>query len=309
MNKVIIHVGLHKTASTFLQNRVWPKIAGYTLISRPYTQHNTAFNKLQFADDSLYDEAETRREIELFGTSNLILSDEAFSGKPIYFSYINRTLIAKRLQSLYPNAEIIVFLRDQKDIVRSHYSSYVRMPFGTKAIEEFFYKSSTGLAYDEYLENPDQWIARQLYYNTNDFYMHLDCFKYSHLVKLYQNLFTNCHFFLYEDLTSRPEIIYSKLSDILGVKVSGEGLSRENQALSTRQLEKKRRENRLLLLTKNRFLAKSVRTINTLFPVKANYDVKTTVDRLIQNYYSDDNTELKCMLSHFDWSKYPNKYN
>lgn len=63
MQHVYIHVGLHKTGSTFLQNKVFPNLEETTYIGRPYTQQNMAFNKLQYADSSLYDKQKILEEI------------------------------------------------------------------------------------------------------------------------------------------------------------------------------------------------------------------------------------------------------
>ncbi len=55
MTKAFIHVGLPKTATTFLQEKIFPRLSNTTLISRPYTQQSKAFNQLQYADDCHYD--------------------------------------------------------------------------------------------------------------------------------------------------------------------------------------------------------------------------------------------------------------
>lgn len=93
MKKVYIHIGLHKTGSTFLQNKVFPRLKETTYIGRPYTQQSIAFNKLQYADTSLYKEEETIQEInqENENHEKILISDEMFSGLP-FNNYINRTL-------------------------------------------------------------------------------------------------------------------------------------------------------------------------------------------------------------------------
>lgn len=199
MKKTIIHVGLHKTATTYLQSSVWPMVSNYTYLSRPYTQHNHAFNQLQYADDSLYDPEVIQSELAKIGYGNLLISDESFSGKPLSFSYINRSMIARRLHDQFPDAEIILFLRDQTDIIKSHYSSYIKMPFGVKTIDEFLYQPKGDYSYGDFISYPERFDISNLYYNTNDVFLHLDCFKYSCLIELYHRLFKKCHVFLYED--------------------------------------------------------------------------------------------------------------
>ena len=123
--KVFIHVGLPKTASTLLQEIVFPALKPVIYVSRPYTQENHAFNKLQYADDSLYAAEELRDEINniiaLEPGNKVLISDELLSGAPFY-NFINRGLIPKRFAEILPDAEVILFLRGQKDIIRSLYN-------------------------------------------------------------------------------------------------------------------------------------------------------------------------------------------
>ena len=112
------------------------------------------FNQLQYADDSLYKKDLVVKELIQISASRLLISDESFSGKPVYFSYLNRSIIAKRLADIFPNAEIILFLRDQRDIILSHYSSYIKMPYGTKTIEKLFYRPKTNYTHTDYLKAP-----------------------------------------------------------------------------------------------------------------------------------------------------------
>ena len=127
--KIFIHVGLHKTASTYLQERIFPLFQNLTLVSRPYTQQNEAFNKLQYASDPLFSSKQFSKELNLIQESDnnrkILISDENFSGLP-YYNFINRGIIAKRLSSLIPDAEIILFLRGQESLVRSHYNQAIK---------------------------------------------------------------------------------------------------------------------------------------------------------------------------------------
>ena len=54
MSNIFLHVGLHKTASTFFQTEIFPYFENTTCITRPYTQQSCGFNKLQFADHTVY---------------------------------------------------------------------------------------------------------------------------------------------------------------------------------------------------------------------------------------------------------------
>src|SRR5690606_1735922 len=123
--RVFLHIGLHKTASTFLQDLLFPSLHGVVYISRPFTILNDHFNCLQYADDSLYDEKEIKLFFEEIDFDKLLISDENFCGKPVSLGYSNRSMIAKRLHSLFPDAEVIIFLRNQLDLLYSLYNQHV----------------------------------------------------------------------------------------------------------------------------------------------------------------------------------------
>ena len=87
--KIVIHVGIPKTASTYLQTTYFPHLKGITYIGRPYTQINKAFNSLQFDDDSFFSLTEFQSEIEhirKYSDENdtILISDELFNGNALY---------------------------------------------------------------------------------------------------------------------------------------------------------------------------------------------------------------------------------
>ena len=101
--RVLIHVGLHKTASTFLQRKVFPSFTQDEFLGKSYLGCNSAFNRLIYGDDTLYDGPAIRKELRLIcdrivctGASGLILSEEELSGHPEY-NYLNRGMVARGL--------------------------------------------------------------------------------------------------------------------------------------------------------------------------------------------------------------------
>ncbi len=308
MKKTLIHVGLHKTASTFLQSSVWPLLSNFTYLSRPYTQHNHAFNQLQYADDSLYDPDMLKQELAKIPNENLLISDESFSGKPLSFSYINRSIIAQRLHDQFPDAEIILFLRDQNDIIKSHYSSYIKMPFGVKAIDELLYKPKDNYTYKDYLAHPYHFEMSSLYYNTNDVYLHLDCFKYSGLIELYSRLFKKCHVFLYEDFKADPKSIINQIANITGQSIETDFLALKNKSLSPRELEARRKANILSLSIKNRYFRKILQGVMGAVPSSPRESIDKVIKKKVADYYADDNQKLKDLLPNLNWQNYRDKY-
>ncbi|MGL1958246.1 MAG: hypothetical protein OCD00_13115 [Colwellia sp.] len=310
MTKKIIHLGLHKTATTFLQTHVWPIVPNFTCMTRPFTQHNHAFNQLQYADDSLYEEQKLISFFDKFHNENIILSDESFSGKPLAFSSINRSQIARRLKRLLPDAEVVLFLRDQKSIIKSQYSAYIKMPYGKKCLDEFIYKPHADYSYEDYLKDPHQYNMESLYYNTNDIFLHLDCFKYSRLIELYQSLFDKVHIFLYEDFVDEKPVVFKQLKNILGTDFTPLTNVSVNKSPDEQQLELKRKANIVSDGLNNRYLRKFIELIirSTNRSVSESDNLSTQIDLIVGDYYVDDNAKLKAMLPEHNWSNHVNLY-
>jgi len=308
MKKTIIHIGIHKTATTFFQNNVWPFISGYNYLTRPFTQHNWAFNHLQYADDSLYNKNIVFDELNQLPSAPILISDESLSGKPIFFSYINRSIIANRLKEIFPNAEIILFIRDQKDIILSHYSSYLKMPYGNKKIEKLFYRPNCNYSYAQYISKPKEYNSNTLYYNTNDYYIHLDCFLYSKLIKTYINLFEKCHIFLFEDFINNKNSTFSRLEQIFGQKIVIKSHVPENVSISHSDCRYYRFINQFPYFRKKSIFYKSIKFIMEFIPNK-DCDIRKAVHNIVRDYYSDDNLILKSLLPEIEWDKLPDKYN
>jgi len=215
--KVFIHVGLPKTASTLLQEIVFSALKPMTYISRPYTQENHAFNKLQYADDSFYAAEELRDEINniiaLEPGNKVLISDELLSGAPFY-NFINRGLIAKRLAEILPDAEVILFLRGQKDIIRSLYNQYVKIGWFTDELNSRFISSpGQGFELSDFVKGKRDWNIHNRFINHQSF-MNQCHFLFYELVKLYDDNFSKVHLFLYEDLLTRPGTVLSSLEEL-----------------------------------------------------------------------------------------------
>ena len=140
--KIYLHLGLHKTASTWLQKTVFNSLPDTLLITRPYTIFGKEFSELQFANDIFYDSQRLVDEItrigENSGKSRIIISDEAFSGLPKY-NYLNRSTIANRLSKAFPNAEILLFLRGQAELLESLYKQSIDSGWNISPMDQSFF--------------------------------------------------------------------------------------------------------------------------------------------------------------------------
>ena len=102
---------------------------GIAYVGRPYTQDRRAFNTLQFSDGTIYEPEILSEEISSIGqcahgTNVVLVSDENLYGRPFY-NFINRVLIAERLSRAVPDTEVIMFLRNQTDLILSLYNQFV----------------------------------------------------------------------------------------------------------------------------------------------------------------------------------------
>lgn len=159
--KVYLHVGLQKTASTFLQNKLFPNVSGISYVGRPYTQESDAFNSLQYADDALYSSDALAKELKLIkqniGNTPLLISDELFSGY-LFYGMINRCIIASRLGEIIPEAEVILFLRGQADLIDSLYNQYVKIGLFSSDLDgSFLYKHGDGFSYQAWSDGKRKW--------------------------------------------------------------------------------------------------------------------------------------------------------
>ena len=306
MASTILHLGLHKTASTYLQRQIFPQARHHLFLKPPYTSHNGPFQLLQYADDSVYSKKLVEDEIEKLPSRNLLLSDEDFSGCPLPLHNINRSMVAQRLAEVFPSAEIILFLRDQRDYCVSHYSSYIKMPYGFNRFEKFLHIRNEEYGFDEYEKKQPPRSMGSLHYDISDYYLTLDSLKYTHVIDLYARLFVKCHVFLFEELITDPIKTVARLSEICGEEFEYRA-SKENISLTKKGLVKIRRRN-VINRIQGRALRGILRSTYKLMPVIQTEDIRSKAADMIGDYFTEDNAALRNKLSHVDWDKFKGKY-
>lgn len=208
MQDPVIHVGIHKTASTFLQERVFPQWTGINYIAPERIRGTKAFNQLCLADDSLYDATAAAALVRSFPEGKLLLSDENFSGRLFGFGgVINRSLIARRLRDLLPEARILVFLRGQPAFIHSTYQQYIKGPAqGVRPFWDFIHESEADAMRPVDEHRYHGWGSRLAPH-----------FVYYHeLLKLYHSTFKAVKVLLFEDLVARPEEVLREMEDFIG---------------------------------------------------------------------------------------------
>ena len=114
MSRLYLHIGMHKTGTTFLQREVYPRWQGITYIPR----------------DNL--EVILRADPE----NIRLLSREGLSGQN-WDSFEERDKSIRRLATLFPDARILISFRRHASYITSSYNHYVQRG-GTLAFEQFF---------------------------------------------------------------------------------------------------------------------------------------------------------------------------
>lgn len=175
VKKTIFHIGFHKTGTTWFQNYYYPFVTNASYI-------NAINTKDIFVDKNAFDT--NYENLKLIDDSNtLIFCHEELSGN-IHTGGMNAYVtkgIANRIKSIYPDAKIIIFIRNQIDMIASCYSQYVQEG-GTYSVERYLHH----LDYKRYWRAP---------------LFSFEHFNYYNVIEYYSNIFgkSNIFIFLYED--------------------------------------------------------------------------------------------------------------
>jgi len=202
----IVHIGYHKTGTSWFQKRFYPAVSNGAYIDRR-TVREAFLNTTAFGFDPAH-----AKEL-LASEARPILCEEGLSG---YFgnSGLLEALskdVAYRIQAVYPNAQIVIFIRHQLEAIRASYLQYVRGG-GTRSLRRFLFP----YAYDHDFAN--RWHKKPLF--------SLNRYAYQHLIRHYRSVFgaDNVHVFLYEDFAADPAGFARRFAARFGLEVAFERL-------------------------------------------------------------------------------------
>ena len=143
----VIHIGYAKSASTLLQNAFSAHPALDMVNSRPFTR------PLLFNDENVFDSSALRGLASDATDKVRILSDEGLCGWSFFYNY---SRIARRLSETFPDARILILVREQSRFLESLYRHELGFGYGFSA--ERFIRSYCehrnvfhGLSYDRVL--------------------------------------------------------------------------------------------------------------------------------------------------------------
>ena len=167
----LLHIGYHKTGSTYLQNFLFQTVNGFST--------ETGKNRVQIVKDFVYPdnfkfdarqvEEEYLSYISKAHASGLrfVLSHERLSGYPPSGGY-DRMLIAQRLADTFPGAKVLIIIREQRSLIRSMNSQYI--------------SDGGHLSLSGFLKKPEPQLGRMPYFR-------LEMYEFDQLISHYRSLF------------------------------------------------------------------------------------------------------------------------
>ncbi len=197
MNSELIHIGYHKTASTWLQENLFDNEAsGFKrfISQREIRDKLILVNGLDFNEEEFKDYYKSLVNDD----SCSVISNERLSGNPHSGGYDSKE-IADRLKACFPEGKILIVIREQKDMILSTYIQYVR--------------AGGACALHDYLEPSKRNQAIMPLFNY-------EYFNYYRLVNYYQKLFCKKSVLVlpFELFKNEPEVFAKKISNFASVK-------------------------------------------------------------------------------------------
>jgi hypothetical protein len=168
---ILVHIGYHKTGSTYLQDHFFKPENGFTTdIGESRTR---IVRDLVYPDNFKFDPAGCRAFYEPYiqaATSqdlSFVLSHERLSGYPPSGGY-DRMLIAQRLAETFPGSRVLIIIREQKSLIRSLYSQFIT--------------DGGDLSLARFLESPEPQLGRMPGFRS-------EVYEFDLLISYYQGLF------------------------------------------------------------------------------------------------------------------------
>ncbi|PPB82471.1 hypothetical protein LV82_00405 [Albidovulum inexpectatum] len=195
--RLLLHIGYHKTATSWMQQRLFVPEHGYVQIAR----HREVWDLVVAPHGLVFDPGPMRRKIAE-GMASLpagkvpVISSEILSGHPFYGG-IGSDILAQRLKQIAPDARILISIRSQMSILKSVYMQYLSR--GGTCSPETFFSGDPELGFHGF--RPEH-------------------FEYHRLVGLYQDLFgrENVHVLTQEGLARDMDATAARLAEFAGNK-------------------------------------------------------------------------------------------
>jgi len=210
-SNVLVHIGMHKTGSSWLQENLFGRddtsFWSPGDIAMPAKKRVKAHTRALFVDDLdrlLPDEdfnpADLREQLEPLVVPTgrrAVFSSERLSGHPLS-NGIDRGQICKRIKQVFPNARILVIIREQRSMILSNYMQCL--------------KSGGGYALRGFINGG--WAAKKGSALTFHY------FKYDRLIRQYHSVFgpENVLALPFEMIRDMPQDYIERICQFSGIK-------------------------------------------------------------------------------------------
>ncbi|TKW66628.1 MAG: sulfotransferase [Paracoccus denitrificans] len=169
---MLLHIGYHKAASTVLQDQIFFSADGCFIAPSTEPRHKLIERFVLPQPMSFDPETARAHYLDLIDQARatgrtFVLSHERFSGYPPAGGF-DSSIIASRLNRSFPEARILIVVREQLASIYSMYMQYVT--------------DGGGMSLQEYLQPPKRYFKRLPSF-TAEFY------RYHRLVERYRDLF------------------------------------------------------------------------------------------------------------------------
>ena len=196
--KTVFHIGYPKTATSWLQKKYFPYISNACYVGRRDTFESFIIpSQFEFNPTAIREKiAHCNKEYQIFSLESFVGTNHNFGMR----GYLT-TQQAYRIHSVFPNSKIILFIRNQADIIASSYLQYVAGG-GTNSIKKYLYHKNI------------KEIAGLTLFSW-------EYFEYHHVINLYQGLFgdQNVYVFLFEDFVCNKLNFVQRFSQIMDFKI------------------------------------------------------------------------------------------
>lgn len=203
MNELALHIGYHKTATTFLQRNVFDKSDSINYLGIPWINDSIGeyFREFKFTHDIDFNSDDFKKRFNDLRQSHILkknakpdlVSLESLHSGTEWFG-LQVESMANRLSSVFAPSKIILGIRNQQDYINSNYKEYI-IHGGKLNFKYFLYKS---FAFEGCLKPK---------------------LEYDKIIKLYNKKFGSENVFVYlqEQLKNDRNLVLSKMSDFLSV--------------------------------------------------------------------------------------------
>lgn len=213
MPELIIHLGLHKTATGTLQRQFFPSCDELELFTTLIPEMKKFIELVTKKDPIHFNSTKALENLApLLNEKKVnLISNESLSGPPwagvIELSLDHRTPILENLRSVFPDARIIIVLRRQDALARSFYREYLKNG-GTRKVRRFY-------GMEKNAQHPPL--------------MSLDRFMFSQYIEAIHNYFPKGVLILtFEEFILQPSVFLKKITDFMGIECPNIILKKEN---------------------------------------------------------------------------------